>query len=258
MTDVQSELDRIEKMINAPETRKLRKRVRDDMGYVRPRNASTMMLIDGPADNFKVLMGIRNKNLKFMPGALVFPGGSVDRGDGAVSAVDDLHPITEERLIKAMRGRPSKHAARALGLAAIRETAEESGLLMGRKVPFQTKNADWKLFEEKGISPSLAKLRLISRAITPPGMPRRFDTWFFAARADEIAFTPENGFDPCGELEGLQWLTPQEAIEGETREITRVMLVELLNRLKEDPELSPDYPVPYYFSRQGKFSKRDI
>ena len=258
MTSVKNELDRIEKMINAPETREMQKRVRKEKGYVRPRNASSMMLIDGPADNFKVLMGVRNKNLKFMPGALVFPGGKVDRGDGYVPSLDELHPDTEKKLLGAMRGNSSKHRARSLGLAAIRETAEESGLLLGKKVSYKTESDDWKLFETKGISPSLSNLRLIARAITPPGVPRRFDTWFFAANASEIAHTPENGFDPSGELEELRWITPQEAIESNTREITRVMLVELMTRLREDPQLSPDYPVPCYFAKQGKFSREEI
>ncbi|MFK5979265.1 MAG: NUDIX hydrolase [Rhizobiaceae bacterium] len=258
MTKVQDELDRIEKMINAPESRDLQKRVRNEKGYVRPRNASSMMLIDGSTDNFKVLMGVRNKNLKFMPGALVFPGGKVDRGDGYVTSFDELHPATENKLQGAMRGNPSKHRARSLGLAAIRETAEESGLLMGKKTSYQTNNDDWKLFEKQSVSPSLSSLRLIARAITPSGAPRRFDTWFFAAKSDEIAHTPENGFDPSGELEELRWLTPQEAIESNTREITRVMLVELMNRLRDDPQLSPDYPVPCYFARQGKFSRQEI
>lgn len=258
MTNVTNELNRIEEMINAPETRELRKRVRKNIGYVRPRNASTMMLIDGSANNFKVLMGVRNKNLKFMPGAMVFPGGKVDRGDGYASSLDEFHPETEKKLLSAMRGRPSKHRARSLGLAAIRETAEESGLLLGKKTAYQTKSDDWKQFEKEGVTPSLSNLRLVTRAITPPGMARRFDTWFFAAKADAIAYTPENGFDPSGELEELRWLTPQEAIDGNTREITRVMLVELMNRLKADPDLSPDYPVPCYFARKGKFSRQEI
>lgn len=211
-----------------------------------PRITIDGLLRRKPAQFFKFAAGIKS----------IFR--RVDRGDGYVDSLDEFHPDIEKKLLGAMRGNSSKHRARSLGLAAIRETAEESGLLLGKKTSYKTDSDDWKLFETKGVSPSLANLRLISRAITPPGVPRRFDTWFFAANASEIAHTPESGFDPSGELEELRWLTPQEAIESNTREITRVMLVELMNRLKGDPQLSPDHSVPCYFARQGKFSRQEI
>lgn len=258
MNKLQNEIERINGLISAPASRKLQKQGIEKAKPVPMRNASSMMLIDGSPDNFKILMGVRNKNLKFMPGALVFPGGRVDPGDGYIKPIDELHPKTEAKLLNAMRGKPSAHKARAFGLAAIRETAEEAGLLLGKNASFKTKKDDWKLFEEKGVSPSLANLRLISRAITPPGSPRRFDTWFFACHIDNIGYVPENEFDPSGELEDLCWISPQEAMEANTREITRVMLVELMNRLREDPALSPDYPTPYYFVKRGKFTRDEI
>lgn len=254
-SEVRDELNRVENMINSPKVRDLKNRVRETHGYVRPRDASTMILIDGGANNFRILMGKRNKDLKFMPGALVFPGGRVDPGDGYVKTADDLAAPTKAKLISNMRGRASEHRARALGLAAIRETAEESGLLIGSAGQVGTKSEDWHQFRDANIAPSLSPLRLMSRAITPPGMARRFDTWFFVAHASAIGFTPNGGFAPSGELEGLQWIKPEDAIASDTREITRVMLVELMNRLKRDPKLDPDYPAPYYFARNSKFQK---
>ena len=63
---------------------------------------------------------------------------------------------------------------------------------------------------------------------------------------------------PDGELEELQWITPEDAIGGPTREITRVLLVELMERLKHDPELAFDYPSPMYRNRYGTFTRSVI
>lgn len=257
-SDLASEVGRIETMINSPEVRNMRNRNRETQGYVRPRNASTMILLDGPTDNPLVLMGKRNKNLKFMPGALVFPGGSVDRFDGSVPSSSELSEITKSRLVSAMRARPTERGARALGIAAVREVAEESGLLIGKPGQFNCDHEHWGDFKDKEIVPSLSGLRLFSRAITPPGMARRFDTWFFIAHKSEVGFEPEDGFAPDGELEDLQWIRPEEAIQENTREITRVMLVELIQRLRQDTLLSDQYPAPYYHTKGSRFHKSEI
>ncbi len=256
--DLDTEVSRIEGMINSNHAREVRDRTRNEYGYVRPKNASTMILIDGPKDNPRILMGKRNKKLKFMPGALVFPGGSVDKFDRSVPVSAELSDRTQSRLMEAMRGRPSRRGARALGVAAVREVAEESGLLLGKSGDLQNDHDDWKDFKEKGLVPSLSALRLFSRAITPPGNSRRFDTWFFIAHASEVGFAPEGGFDPDGELEDLQWIRPKDAITENTREITRVMLVELIQRLEKDADLSDDYPAPHYQTVGNHFRKSII
>lgn len=253
-----SEVSRIEGMINSDKAREFRTKTRKEYDYIKPKNASTMILIDGPKNDPVILMGKRNKKLKFMPGALVFPGGSVDKYDGSVPVANELSEKTEARLLQAMRGKPTKRGARALGVAAVREVAEESGLLLGRSGEFNTDHEDWEDFCKRGLVPSLSALRLFSRAITPPGNSRRFDTWFFIAHASEVGFAPEGGFDPDGELEDLQWIRPHEAITANTREITRVMLVELMQRLEKDPSLSDDYPAPHYQTVGNHFRKTVI
>ncbi len=254
---LESERLRVEAMIATPSKRNLN-RPRENTGFVRPRNASTMILIDGPASDPKVLMGKRNKALKFMPGALVFPGGSVDRGDGSVPCCNELHPKTAKRLKENMRGRPTPRGVRALALAAVRETAEESGLLLGKPGDFAHPKEDWEPFRKFSVVPALNEIRLFARAITPPDLSRRFDTWFFVARKSAIAFEPEGGFYPSGELEDLQWISPHDAIQQNTREITRIMLVELMKRLEKDTDLSASYPAPYYFANRGVFQRKII
>ena len=84
----------------------------------------------GPA---KVLLGKRHAGLKFMAGKLVFPGGRMEPGDRKMPVASDLDPHAGTRLMRNVR-RPSLDKARALALAAIRETFEETGLLLGTRV----------------------------------------------------------------------------------------------------------------------------
>lgn len=250
-----SEVTRIQKMIDSPELREMRRYRESRNTGIRPRNAATLILIDRESPRPRILMGKRHHSLAFMPGALVFPGGSVDRTDGDVEAVCEMPDATLSKIVANMRGRASVRAARGLGMAAIRELAEETGLLIGeRKVPSISFD-NWRDFHQAGITPSLAGFTLLARAITPPGPPRRFDTWFFVLDASTVAHWPESGFDPSGELEALQWISPQEAIKENTREITRVMLVELMNRLTTDPELDPAFSVPFYRLIGNRFKK---
>ena len=138
----------------------------------------------------------------------------------------------------------------------MREVAEETGILIGNRTDDIGANEKTiTAFSRASVRPAISGLRLLARAITPPGPPRRFDTWFFVARADSIAHVPPGGFQPSGELEELQWLRPHEAIGADTREITRVILVELIERLSLDPSLNADHPAPWYFSRRGNFTR---
>ena len=255
---LKTELSRIEAMIKSPKTRNLRERVVDSSIYVRPKFASTLLLIDRSSDEPKVLMGKRNKSLKFMPGALVFPGGSVDRSDGNIESVGELHTNVEQRIANALRSKATPKRGRSLALAAVREVAEESGLLLGKPGVFSSQNPQWADFSKHEIVPDIAQLRLFGRAVTPPGMPRRFDTWFFLADKSVIGHVPQGGFDPDGELEDLQWISPMDAINGPTREITRVLLVELMNRLQNDPGLEVSYPAPQYMVKSKSFTRSEI
>ena len=144
--------------------------------YVRPKDAATLIMVDRGGSVPKVLLGKRHHGHKFMPGKFVFPGGRVDPADRHMPVARPLDPSTEAHLMKRLQ-RPSAEKARAFALAAIRETFEETGLLLGvrghatAKVP----RGPWTAFAEANILPDLGALHLIGRAITPPGRPRRFD-----------------------------------------------------------------------------------
>ncbi len=254
---LEGEIARIEAIINSPKLRDMRgRRQGSAVTAIRPRNAATIIMVDGKGDKARILMGRRNRSLAFMPGALVFPGGSVDRADLHIKPVDRLATETEAKIVANLRGRKTPLRARALAIAAVRELSEETGLLIGTPGELASPHPDWSDFRDRKIVPKVGGMVLFSRAITPPGPPRRFDTWFFLARAEDIAHTPPGGFTPSGELEELQWVRPQDAIEGPTREITRVMLVELMRRLERDPDLDPAWPAPFYHARNARFDKK--
>src|ERR1700712_5690046 len=94
---------------------------------IRPRDAASLILVRRDPDAIPVRMGERSPSHAFLPGHFVFPGGRVEPGDGRLSLATDLRP--EVRAKVAAGTSPAK--ARALALAAIRETFEETGLLVG-------------------------------------------------------------------------------------------------------------------------------
>ena len=73
-----------------------------------PRDASTLIIMEGEGPGAKILMGRRHEGHKFMPGLFVFPGGRVDRYDGSVPAASELHPVIEQKSSTPCgRGRPA-------------------------------------------------------------------------------------------------------------------------------------------------------
>src|SRR5262249_42604386 len=127
---------------------------------VRPKDAATLILVDRSTPRPKVLLGRRHQNHKFMPGKFVFPGGRVDPADRRIAGAAHLDPHVEERLLRAVQ-RPNPGRARALVLAAIRETFEEAGLLIGMQVPATmldtgaTTETIWAGFVKAGVRPEL-------------------------------------------------------------------------------------------------------
>ena len=125
-----------------------------------PRAAATVIVLRGGAAALEVLLVKRNPAARFMGGAWVFPGGAVDRGEG--------------------------HGDAALRAAAVREVAEEAGILL----------------------PAAEELVPFSRWITPPQVRIRFDTWFYLAPLPEGAEPRVDG----GEIVDARWYRPADAL----------------------------------------------
>ena len=219
---------------------------------VRPRDAATLIIVRFDADAPRILMGRRHEAHSFMPGKFVFPGGRVDRADYGLSGISDLAPETRGLLLARMNGRPSHRRARAIALAAIREAFEETGILVGQQAAKGSaipRSASWRPFFDHGVVPDVEPLGLIARAITPPGMVRRFDTRFFLTEARAIAgqVTP-----PSNELETPSWFTFDEARRSDIPTITATILDLAEHRLDElrSGGLRPQAPFLYF--RHGR------
>ncbi len=97
---------------------------------VRPRDSATLILIDRAEAVPKVLLGRRHQRHRFLPGKFVFPGGRIEPADRLMApfaALDERHLAKLMRRVK----RPSVAKAAAFALAAVRETYEETGLMLG-------------------------------------------------------------------------------------------------------------------------------
>lgn len=221
---------------------------------LKPRDAATLIIVDSESGEPRVLMGKRRDTQVFMPGKYVFPGGRVDKEDRLATAADELRTGEVAKLLVDMKGTPSAARARALALAAIRETFEEAGLLIGKPAGAEKPRQidGWKDFVGTGYLPSLTPLTFFARAVTPPGRPRRYDTRFFCVEARHIGHRVDIR---DGELSSLDWFSFEQVRTLDLPSITRVVLEDLADRLKVGWSPATDVPVPFYNNRNGTFTR---
>jgi 8-oxo-dGTP pyrophosphatase MutT (NUDIX family) len=150
---------------------------------------------------------------------------------------------------------PTPQLPRGLALAALRETAEETGLLLGvkRDTPPATPGEIWTEFAKASVHPDLGQVHFIARAITPPRRPRRYDTRFFTADASSVAHSIEGVVGPDSELVELTWVAIEEATHLDMPTITGVVLEELLARVEAG--MDHRLPVPFYFMQDEQFHR---
>ena len=177
----------------------------------------------------EVLLGRRHRRSRFMPNVYVFPGGRVDAADDRPSGFDeDLRAapgasnLSETDL--AIRAR-----------AALRETFEETGLLVGGTAVFEAALpmiGVWAAYAQAGLAPAFAALSLIARAVTPASYPKRFDTYFFIA---DGAMT-HGDLAGDGELEDVGWVPVGSAPSLYMAKVTRLILQEALQHRSDTSE----------------------
>lgn len=214
-------------------------------GALRPKDAATLILVKREGGSARVLMGRRHQGMAFMAGKFVFPGGRVDPGDQRVMVGSELRPDVLAKLT----GDTTPSRAKGLALAAIRETFEETGIILGERaenIP-RTKTQAWKRFFAHGLMPRLDRLEFIARAITPPNRTRRFDARFFMADAAHIGHALEAAesdelLEPC-------WLTFEEARAQDLPTITRRMIDEVEARVTKPGEARG---VPFFRFRNNR------
>jgi 8-oxo-dGTP pyrophosphatase MutT (NUDIX family) len=159
---------------------------------VRPRDAASLVLTRPGPEGLEVLMGRRPRRSAFAPDVFVFPGGGVEPHDF------DAAPSRPLAAVCAIHTGASLRLAAALAAAALRETEEETGLVVA---------------DDHGA------LTLLARAITPTNSPIRFHARFFHTQAEPTlgahADSPELsdlGFRPLAEAAKLPLMDVTEAI----------------------------------------------
>lgn len=181
----------------------------------RPVPAATVVMLR-QRQHLEVFMVVRHHQIDFASGALVFPGGKVDKGD------------FDERLNPWMNAAHADPTMRAMQVAAIRESFEECGVLLARPQgsstlidgkrlatlePFQKKLNDGEIsmaafLESERLVLACDLLHHFAHWITPPMVPKRFDTHFFVAVAPEDHLAVHDGHENVDSV----WIRPQDAI----------------------------------------------
>ena len=191
------------------------------------RAAATVILTRAGAQGPEVLMGQRGAGAAFMPSKYVFPGGAVDAGDAHVPLAQGL-PEASAVLLAPPNQSGDQPGPEALACAAIREVFEETGLALGRPGAWPVTPPDaWAGFAARGLVPEASGLRLIFRAITPPGRTRRFDARFFLADAAAIHGDADDFSAAEDELSHLHWIALSQVRRLDLPFITEVVLSEV-------------------------------
>lgn len=177
------------------------------------RLASTILLLRDGAEGLEVFMVVRHHQIDFASGALVFPGGSLDADDSTLAA--DPTRYADAPGLDA--------AARAFRIAAIRETFEECGVLLARPrgstalvdgarcaklVASAASRSFAAMLAEEDLVLALDILTHYAHWITPPLVPKRFDTHFFLAAAPSDQLAMHDG----GESVDSVWINPGRAL----------------------------------------------
>jgi 8-oxo-dGTP pyrophosphatase MutT (NUDIX family) len=216
---------------------------------LRPKDAASLIILDDSGPEVRVLLGKRRADLKFMPGQFVFPGGRTDADDATTSVSGSLPQYDLRRLMEGQGTRASIRRVHALGVTALRECFEETGLMVGLAASPASASL---IYGGNAVAADVSGLRYVARAITPPGRVRRFDTRFFAVWRSAIAGENPGGA-PDQEFSELRWVSFAETAALDCPAITRTILAALEARLVADRRLTLDAPVPEYRMRHGRF-----
>jgi len=201
---------------------------------VRPKAAATVIILrrrEGqPAEGFEVLMALRSRRSKFVPGSYVFPGGALDAEDCSPEMEALCRCIGRSTAFAMLKGIPSPAMALGAWVAGIRETFEEVGLLLAyqsdhRILSFENENAgryqDYRtllrqdkltfreILQKETLTLAVDRLHYYAHWITPSFLPVRFDVRFFIAEAPVGQEASHDGVELTDHL----WITPQEALQ---------------------------------------------
>lgn len=182
---------------------------------VRPRDAASLILLRGHGKDTEVLAGRRPLHVKFMPGVHVFPGGAIDPPDRIAWSIESGTDALGHKLARCAR-------------AALRETWEEAGVLVGRPAPSRPTPPATRTIERayisQGVVAAMDLLTYVGRAITPSHSRRRFNTRFFLSDGANVVGEPA----ASEELEDVRWYPIGQHPLESFRDVTRFMLARAL------------------------------
>lgn len=197
--------------------------------------ATIILLRNRDPEGFEVFLLKRHEKSSFMGGNFVYPGGRVDREDGALEIATFSKGVTFDEAQKILGGSISPDEGFAHWIAGIREIFEEAGVLFaydskGHLIKMETKEEQEKfsnyrtllqkgeitlsqIAKEENILFALDQLHYYAHWITPVARSERFDTRFFLASlpSEQIAT-----HDQKETTEGI-WLTPKDALQENLR-----------------------------------------
>lgn len=203
------------------------------------RPAATVIIVRDAKPQYEIFMLRRTNQAAFAGGMYVFPGGRVDDEDHS-SAYDEHYqgPVEAQLLQKEALG----DDWRAYWIAGIRETFEESGLMLAynKAGEFLSYDEDsWdryqshrealhkgdlsltEICEAEELKLAIDHIHFYNRWITPLGRPRRFDTRFFIAEAPPAQTGLHDGHETVDSL----WISPSDALDRHGRDDFGMMLV---------------------------------
>jgi 8-oxo-dGTP pyrophosphatase MutT (NUDIX family) len=186
---------------------------------IRPVDAAGLVLLRGPRDAPEILLGRRHAKAGFLPDIYVVPGGRVDPEDHLPSGFQEQpHPLVLENLSRGSKRRPPIAFLRA----ALRETHEETGLVVGRRSSDGAAAAApvWRAYAAAGLRPDFGGMDFLLRAITPVGSRRRYNTRFFLADGSEAAGELRGN----GELLDLRWWKASALDDLNIVDVTQVLI----------------------------------
>ena len=198
------------------------------MAEITPVPSATVTLVRDTAAGVEVLMMQRNLQSVFVPGMYVFPGGALDAADGA----PELNALCS--------GMADSQASNTLGIptgglaywtAAIRESFEEAGLLIGydetaglvaldtpdlaeryrqhRHALNQGTRGLLEILRAERLTLAVDQLVYFSHWITPVSAPRRYDTRFFVAAAPPAQSPLHDNHETISHV----WVRPATALD---------------------------------------------
>jgi 8-oxo-dGTP pyrophosphatase MutT (NUDIX family) len=178
------------------------------------RPSSTVLIVRDGRSGIEVFMVGRERQVDFASGVLVFPGGKVDPDDHAEVWPHIAPPTAPDH---------------AYWIAAVRETFEESGLLIARRADtskpvsaveaaavasrFRTPLLDGAttfsaIAREAGIEPDFSAMVPFAHWITPVTIPKRFETHFFLVSAHDGQVAEHDGREAVRSF----WIRPQDLL----------------------------------------------